>query len=138
MIDAKTGIAAKGITKILPECVDAFARMQLPQSVGPALRDEETIGLSHLGAKQGVIHPALGCVNVEIDRHDIVVACEHDRPTAGMQAFCTVRQSVEQAQLLVELGSGGRIAVRQIDAANCQTVGRRFDIAAMHVVGVSG
>src|SRR6516164_10747329 len=43
MIDAQTGIASKGVPKILPERVDPLARVQSPQRVGPALLHKAAI-----------------------------------------------------------------------------------------------
>jgi hypothetical protein len=53
--------------------------MQRPQRVGPALLDKAAIGLPHLGPEQRVIDPSLRRINIEIGRHDIVIAGEHDR-----------------------------------------------------------
>ena len=43
MIDAEPGVAGEGITKILPERIDALAGVELPQGVGPALRDKQAV-----------------------------------------------------------------------------------------------
>jgi hypothetical protein len=51
MIDAETGVATEGVTKILPECIDALAGVQSPQGVGPPLRDKTVIGVPYLGRK---------------------------------------------------------------------------------------
>ena len=41
MIDAQSGVAAKGFPEILPERVDPLIRVQSAQRVGPALLDKE-------------------------------------------------------------------------------------------------
>ena len=48
--------------------------MKLPQGVGPVLRDKQAVSFPHLGPEQGVIRPSFRRVDVEIGRHDIVVA----------------------------------------------------------------
>src|SRR5690606_10823317 len=47
-------------------------------------------------------------------------------------------EALEPGQLVVELRAGLRIAVRQIEARNHETIDRRFDVAALLVGGVSG
>jgi hypothetical protein len=49
VIDAETGVTRESVPEILPECIDALARMQRPQGIGPALRDKIAIGVPHLG-----------------------------------------------------------------------------------------
>jgi hypothetical protein len=58
--------------------------MEFAQGIGPSLCGEAMKGRAHLGAEQRVVDPALGLVNVEVRRHDVVVAGEHDR-LAGRQ-----------------------------------------------------
>ena len=71
MIDAQPGVAGKGISEIFPEGVDPLVGMQRPQRVGPALRDQALIGVTHLGPEQRVIDPALRRINIEIGRHHV-------------------------------------------------------------------
>lgn len=64
-----------------------------------------------LRPEQGIVEPALRLVDVELGRHDVVVAGEHDRGTGGQQLRGVCGQTVEPAQLVVEFWPGGWIAV---------------------------
>jgi len=86
MIDAQTGIASKGVPEILPERVDPLARVQSPQRVGPALLHKAAICVPYLGPEQRVIDPSLRRIDVEIGRHDVVIAGEHHRLAGREQA----------------------------------------------------
>jgi hypothetical protein len=85
-----------------------------PQRVGPALLHKAAIGVPYLGTEQRVIDPAFGGINIEIRRHDVVIAGEHDRLPGREQAPSMVRQPVEPAQLVIELRPRRGIAVRQV------------------------
>ena len=74
MIDAETGVATEGVTKILPEGINTLAGVLLSQRVGPTLPDKTAIGVPHLRPKPRIINPALWCLDVKIGRHDVVVA----------------------------------------------------------------
>ncbi len=47
-------------------------------------------------------------------------------------------QPLHPAQFVIELRAGRRIAVRQIQACEQHIVERGFDVAAVHVVGITG
>ena len=89
MIDAQTGIASKGVPEILPERVDPLARVHQPCST-------RRLYASHTsGRKQRVIDLSLRRIDVEIGRHDVVIAGEH-HPLAGRErARCMLRQPVD-------------------------------------------
>jgi hypothetical protein len=113
MVDAEPGVAGERVSKVVPERVDPLVRMQRAQRVGPALLDETAVGVAHFGSEERVIDPALRLVDVEVGRHDVVVAGEHDRRAAVQQAPGVRRQPFEPAELVVEPGSRRRIAVGQ-------------------------
>jgi hypothetical protein len=46
-------------------------------------------------------------------------------------------QALEPGKLVVELRAGLRVAVRQVDASDEDAIDRRFDVAALRVVGVA-
>ena len=133
----KPGVAGKGVPEIFPERVDPLVGMQRPQRVGPALRDQAAIGVAHLRPEQGVIDPALRRIDVEIGRHDVEVAGQNGRRAAVQKAFGVARQPFEPAQLVIEFRARRRIAVRQIEASDDQAADRRFDVAAVRVVGIA-
>ena len=93
----KTGVATEGVREIFPERVDPFAGVQSPQRVGSALRDKAAIGPSHFGPEERVIDPSLRRVDVEIARHEVIVAGEHGRFAGREQAPGMFRQPVEPA-----------------------------------------
>ena len=47
-------------------------------------------------------------------------------------------QAFEPAELVVEFGAGGGIAVRQIEARDEQPIDPRLDVPALHVVSIAG
>ncbi|RDJ93325.1 VCBS repeat-containing protein, partial [Lacticaseibacillus rhamnosus] len=73
-VDAQAGVAAPGISPIIPERIDALPGMELADRVGPALCDKLAIGLAHFGPKQRVVGPTLGLINVEIRGHHVAIA----------------------------------------------------------------
>src|SRR4051794_20260954 len=137
MIDAQTGIASKGVPEILPERVDSLAWVQSPQGVGPALLHKAAICVPYLGPEQRVINPAFRRVDIEIGRHDVVIACEYDRLPGRQQAIGMLCQPIEPAQLVIELRSRSGIAVWQIEASDDHAVDRRFDVAAVRIVRIA-
>jgi hypothetical protein len=82
MVDAQTGVAAKGIPEIFPERVDPLIRVKNPQRVGPALVDKLAVGLAHLRPEQGVIDPALRGIDIQFRRHHVEVAGQDHRRAA--------------------------------------------------------
>ena len=68
VIDAQPGVAGKRVPEILPERVDPLIRVERPQRVGPALRDQAAVGVTHLRPEQRVIDPALGRIDIQIGR----------------------------------------------------------------------
>src|ERR1700722_10948152 len=74
MIDTQPCIAAIGIAEIVPKSIDLFCRMKFPDRVGPSLRDELLEGGAGFRPEQGVIHPSLGLVYVQVGWHDVEVS----------------------------------------------------------------
>ena len=99
MIDAQPGIADKRVPEIFPEGIDALMRMQRAQSIGPPLPGEPAKGFAHFRPEQRVVDPTLRRVDVEIGRHDVVIAGEHDRRAACEQAARVFLQPFEPARL---------------------------------------
>jgi hypothetical protein len=63
MVDAQTGVPAKGVPKKIPEGIDSFARMEGAECIGPALFEESEIRRPRLWCEQRIIEPALGFVD---------------------------------------------------------------------------
>src|SRR5688572_25159600 len=72
VIDAQAGVALPVVAKEIPERIDALFGMALAQSVDPALREQPLVCIPRLRLQQRVLAPALGIVDVEIRRHDVV------------------------------------------------------------------
>jgi hypothetical protein len=52
MVDAQPGIAPVGVAEIIPEGVDALARMHAAQGVAPALRQQAMEGRARFRTEQ--------------------------------------------------------------------------------------
>src|ERR1700680_2960215 len=46
MVDARSGVAAVSVPKIVPEGIDTLVRMECSQRIGPALADEASVGVA--------------------------------------------------------------------------------------------
>src|SRR5271166_6449047 len=137
VIDAQPRIPSPSVPEVIPEGVDALAGMLLAHGIGPALGDEPSERVPHLGPEESIIDPALGLIDVEVGRYDVVVAGENDRRARRQEVFGVLCQTLKPAQLVVELRARRRVAVRQIKAADQHAVDRRLDIAAICVVRIT-
>ena len=73
MVDAYTCVASISIAEIVPEGVDRLVRVQFPERVGPALREEFFISRARLRKKERIIDPALRLICIQLIRDDVVV-----------------------------------------------------------------
>jgi hypothetical protein len=110
----------------------------LSERIRPPLRHQPVKGGADLGAEQRVVHPALGLVDVEVGRHDIVIAGQHDRDVLREEARGVFPEPLKPAQLIVELRPRGGIAVRQIKAANQDSGDIGLEITTLAVIRVAG
>ena len=53
--------------------------MQRPYRIGPTLVDKAPIGVRYFRPKKGIVDPTFWRIDIEIGRHHVVVAREHDR-----------------------------------------------------------
>ena len=106
MIDAQPGIAGKRVPEILPEGVDPLVRIERAQRVGPPMSGQPAKGFAHFRPEQRVIDPTLRRVHVELGRHHIVIAGQHDGRAAREQAARMFLQPFEPAQLVMNFGPG--------------------------------
>src|SRR5262249_46493260 len=125
-----------GAARVLPEGVDPGARVQLPDGVRPPLTELPAASLPGLRPEQGVIHPALRPVDVELLRDYVVVTGQDDRLRLRHQLRSVGRESLEPAELVVELGAGGGVAVRQVEAADPHPADGALDVPALRVLRV--
>ena len=77
MVDAQAGVGLPVLTKIIPEGVNLFVRKVRANRIGPALREQALIAFARFGLQQRVFSPRTRIINIEIRRHDIVIAGEH-------------------------------------------------------------
>ena len=138
VIDAQPGVAPVGIAKVIPVGVDRLVGMHRPQGIGPPLPGEACKGLTHLDPEQGVVDPALGLVHVALGRDHVVIAREDHRRLGGNELCGVSEQSLEPAQLVVELRARCGIAVGQIEAGDVDAVDLRLDVAAVGIVRIAG
>ena len=134
MVNAQTRVASVRVPKVIPEGVDALVRMQAAQGVGPALGKKAAERVAHLGPKQRVVQPAFWLVDVKLGRHDVKISSEYDRSPGRYKLAGVVDQALEPTQLIIELGTGGRISIRKIQTADPEVVGGGFDVTALEVV----
>jgi hypothetical protein len=111
--------------------------MKMSNGVRPTLMNQVSIGLPNLWTKESIISPSLGCINVELRRHDIKIAEECDRYVVREQFVCIAQQPVKPAKLVFELGSRDRIPVGEIETSDQYPVDRRLDVSAMAVIRIS-
>src|SRR5579872_1598647 len=138
MIDAQPGVAAVGITKVVPEGINALARMQLAYRVLPTSRNESSECLADLGPEERIVEPSFRLIDVELSRHDVVIAGENNRFVRAKKCIRVLRQTLEPAELVIELRTGCRIAVGKIKAANQNAAYPRLNIAAVYVLRIAG
>src|SRR5205085_9901439 len=63
MVDADARVARERVPPIVPEGVNALVRKEVPDRVGPALRDQLAMPLPRLRGEQRVLGPALRLVD---------------------------------------------------------------------------
>ncbi|OWK23281.1 hypothetical protein AJ87_35815 [Rhizobium yanglingense] len=138
MIDPKAGVASERVPKIFPECVDALIRIEMPDRIGPALRNKISVGRPHLGPEQSVVSPSLRGVNVDIGRHDVEITYQRAWNIQFQKLGSVAFKALEPAKLIVEFRAWRRITVGKIDAPDDDAVDNCFNIPAMRVVRIAG
>ena len=93
VVNAKPGISGVSIPKIVPEGVDALARVARPQRIGPALGERAGIGVAHLRPKQRIVQPALRLLDVQVRWHDVAVPGQYDRSAGSRSSARLIRRS---------------------------------------------
>src|ERR1051326_1872196 len=134
VIHAYARISTEGISKVVPIGIDRLIRMGLANGARPTLCNQFRIGLTGLRKEHGIPDPALRLVGVEWRRDGVVIAAENDRPPRFYQRSCIGYETIKPRELVIELRSWRRVAVRKIDAADGQTINLGFEIAALQVI----
>ena len=112
MIDAQPGIAGEGVPEILPKGVDALAGIEVTQRIFPSQLYELRIRFAHFRPEQRVVTPALRCIDVQVGRHDVVIARHDEGRIRGDQRLAILVKPLEPSELEIEFRSRRGIAVR--------------------------
>src|SRR5262249_58704968 len=80
---------------------------------------------------------ALGLVGIALGGYHVVIAGEYHWGSVRHQLRGMTGESFEPAQLVVEPGTGSRIAVWQIETADDGLIDLGFDVAAVYILGIS-
>ena len=137
MIDADACIPSVAVAEIIPESVDRFLRIQMPDGVGPALLEQILVRSTGLGEEQCVVDPPFWFVGIEFSWNDVAVSGENDRLVVSDEFLCIGREPLKPFQLVVELGAGCRITVGEIQATDQHAVDLCLDVAAVQIVRVA-
>jgi hypothetical protein len=137
VIDAQTCVASIRISKIIPESIDAFARMKCSNRVCPTLLEQPMIGRSSLRSEQCIVYPSFGFVDVYVGGHHVVIAGEDDRGISTHEFGGVDGQTLEPPQLVIKLWSGRRIAVGKIKTSDNEGTDTCFYVATVEVIGVA-
>ncbi|MCY1179295.1 hypothetical protein D9M73_196890 [compost metagenome] len=138
MIDPQPGIAGPVVTEIVPEGVDTLVRVQMAYGIEPALIKQSLVTRSRLRLQQCVLQPGTRVIDVHVGGHDIEIPCQQRGVATSIEAARMLDQAFEPVQLVIELGPGLRVAVRQVEASDQHPVCRSFQIAALAVLFQAG
>jgi len=137
MVDTEACVPGPRVSEVVPKGIDALTWMKCPHRISPALRKQAMERLLDLGPEQRIIDPALRLINVEFGGHHIEIAGEHDGHTCRKKLRGVPIQPIEPAQLVIELGTGRRISVGQIQATNQYPIDCRLDVAAVRIIRIA-
>lgn len=98
MINPEPGVSSPGTPHLLPEGVDAVGRVQLPDGASPSLGEQLPISFPGLRSEQGVVHPALRPLHVELLWDDVEVAGQDDRLRLRHELLGTDQEAVKPAE----------------------------------------
>src|ERR1700722_4114165 len=112
MVDAQSRIFLPMLTEIVPEGVNAFARIASPQGIHPSLCQQAPIALASRRLEKRVLQPGTRVINIVIGWHHVVFARQYYGMVALVEACGVLNQSFEPGQFVVEFGTRLRVAVR--------------------------
>ncbi len=79
MIKAQSGITLPAMPHVMPEGVDALARIDNAQAIGPSLFHQLRIGRAAFRLYKGIVVPGFRRIDVDFGRRHVVIARQHDR-----------------------------------------------------------
>ncbi|ESY86451.1 hypothetical protein X741_33120 [Mesorhizobium sp. LNHC229A00] len=112
--------------------------MDAPDRIDPAILKHPGIGLPTLGKVHRISKPSSRRYSINRGWNNIIVSAQHGRCALFEEATPVADQAVEPTQLVVKLGTRGRISVWQIETTDDESADLRLDIAAMAVIRVAG
>src|SRR4051812_5785811 len=95
MVDTYAGIASVRIAEIVPESVDRFLGVELPDGIGPSVRQELLIGGTRLRQKESIVHPPLRLIRIYFCGYDIVVPSKNHCPVFSEEPLRIGREPFE-------------------------------------------
>jgi hypothetical protein len=138
VIEPQPSITLPSSSHVVPEGIHRLSRMERPDRVHPALRENSVICRAALRLKQRVRVPGLGRINVLTGWYDIVVACQHDRDARFVKFGCVRGETFQPSQLIRKFGPRLRIAVRGVDRGDDDAIHCRLDVTALVVLRIAG
>ena len=138
MVKAKPGIPRPAIPLVVPERIDRRIGIESADGVDPALVENAPKQGAALRLQQRVVRIGVGGIDVLLRRYDIVVAGEHDGQTRGVELRRVRREPLRPGELVVELGTRLRIAVRCVERGDQNAVHCRGDVAALLILRIAG
>src|SRR4051812_19891086 len=104
--------------------------MERPQRVGPTGFQHQLIGGAALREVDGIIDPPLWGNGVDVRWNHIVITAQHNGRVARGESVRVVAETFKPAQLVVELGTRGRIAIWQIETADDHVLDLSLKVSA--------
>jgi hypothetical protein len=127
MVDPQTRVSLPSIPQVMPEGVHRRGWLKSADCVHPSLFRQLGKGSPTCRLNQRVFVPRLGGVDVLVCRNDIVVACEHDGHPRGQKLSGMCRQSAKPGELVIEFGTGLRVAIGCVQRRNNDPIHRRAE-----------
>jgi len=138
VIDPQSGVAFERTAKIVPKCVDSLIGIDFAYAVDPALGDQIRESLTHFRDEQSVLYPTLGFVNVEVRRNDVVVPGQDHGSVNSDEPSGMGLQPIEPCELVIELGTGPRVAIGRVETTDEHAIHGSFDIATVGIACAPG
>ncbi len=134
VVEAQAGVALPVLPEVVPEGVDALVGMAGAEGVQPALRQQALVagrGSPAAAGRSSATTAGCRCRSRWGRRCSRRPAPPDGRCRSS--AAGVGEQPLEPGQLVLELGTGLRVAVGQVQAADQHAVDRRLEVAALLV-----
>ena len=138
MIEPQAGVARPAVAQIAPEGEHRLIRMQFTQRVGPAHVGQVGEGGARRRLQQRIIDEGARRINVEVGRHDIVVAGQHRRDVFVQQRRSMVEKTVEPVELVGKFRPRLWVAVRHVERGDHDAADGCLDVAALRILLIAG